>query len=129
MEKLNACSLVRLLMVVFTLFSMELLADPAGVWARDSDDWVNAPIIDAAYDGNWQKVIKLAKEDRRNLDETDFEQTSVLHLAAQRSGDSVIRVLLHLGADKNAKDIAGRRPYDYACENGKVSKAVRNMLR
>jgi ankyrin repeat protein len=43
---------------------------------------------------------------------------SYLHEAAAECDTSVVKLLLQYGADKNAKNDAGERPYDVAVKNG-----------
>ena len=102
-------------------------------WADEAQEMVDSapPILQAAYEGNWKKVIAIAKKDPRTLKDTDDMGTTVLHEAARLASDAVVVDLLKLGADKNAKDFTGQptRPYDYAQRNKKLSAKVRNMLR
>lgn len=98
-------------------------------YVTDSEMFESRPIIKAADDHNWKKVINIAKKEPASIYETDYEQLSVLHLAANSANDAVIVELLKLGADKNAKDISMRRPYDYAVENKKISPKVLKMLK
>jgi ankyrin repeat protein len=44
--------------------------------------------------------------------------TTYLHEAAAECDIAVVKLLLQYGADKNAKDDAGERPYDIAVKNG-----------
>lgn len=122
---------VTILVIFFLVFSFcsQALAQDSEEYGPDSDNYINHPIIDAAYDHNWKKVISIAKKELASIYETDYEQLSVLHLAANSSNDAVIVELLKLGADKNAKDISMRRPYDYAVENKKISPKVLKMLK
>lgn len=105
----------------------EALADEAQEMAE------RAPaIMQAAYGGEWQKVISMAKKDRRQLKEKDDMGWTVLHQAASKGNDAVVIELLKLGADKNARDSTGRygdRPYDIAKNNKKISPKVLNMLK
>lgn len=119
--------LASLFLVLSTL--THTLAQDTEEYGPDSENYENAPIIDAAYDDNWGKVIAIAKKDKSSLYETDFEQVGVLAMAARKADDAVIITLLKLGADKNAKDISMRRPYDYAVENKKISPNVLKMLK
>lgn len=96
--------------------------------SADADDDV-PPIVSAAYDDNWKKVIAMAKKDRYAVNASDNEGVSILHMAAGNTKDDIVVMLLKLGADKNARDINQRRPYDYALENKKLSNKVRDMLK
>lgn len=122
---------VTILVIFFLVFSFcsQALAQDSEEYGPDSDNYINHPIIDAAYDDNWNKVIAIAKKDKNALYETDFEQAGVLAMAAMHANDAVVIALLKLGADKNAKDISMRRPYDYARENKKISPKVLKMLK
>ena len=103
------------------------------VWADEVQEMVErAPaILQAAYEGNWKRVIAIAQKKPRTLRDVDDMGTTVLHEAARIASDAVVLELLKLGADKNAKDYTGQqtRPYDYAQRNKKLSTKVRNMLR
>lgn len=128
---------------VFLVFVLQCLLLPCGIgnsrisatsaWADEAQEMVDSapPILQAAYEGNWKKVIAIAKKDPRTLKDTDDMGTTVLHEAARLASDSVVMELLKLGADKNAKDYTSQqtRPYDYAQRNKKLSAKVRNMLR
>lgn len=120
-----------ILVIFFLVLSTftHALAQDTDEYRPDSEDYQNAPIIDAAYEDNWSKVIAIAKKDQYSLNETDFEQVGVLALAAASANDAVVITLLKLGADKNAKDISMRRPYDYAVGNKKISPKVLKMLK
>ena len=102
-------------------------------WADEAQEMAErAPaILQAAYEGNWKKVIAIAQKNPRTLKNVDDMGTTVLHEAARLASDSVVVELLKLGADKNAKDYTSQqtRPYDYAQRNKKLSAKVRNMLR
>lgn len=89
------------------------------------------PILQAAYDNDWQKVISIAQKNRSALKDVDDLGNTALHIAAQRADDATILKLLKLGADKNAKDRTSEqtRPYYYAQRNKNLSAKVRNMLR
>lgn len=103
------------------------------VLADESQEMVErAPLIlQAAYEGNWQKVINIAKKNRNSLKDVDDMGNTVLHQAAAHAQDAIVIELLKLGADKNAKNNTSQqtRPYDYAQRNKKLSTNVRNMLR
>ena len=128
---------------VFLVFVLQCLLLPCGIgnsrisatsaWADEAQEMVDSapPILQAAYEGNWKKVIAIAKKDPRTLKDTDDMGTTVLHEAARLASDSVVMELLKLGADKNTKDYTSQqtRPYDYAQRNKKLSAKVRNMLR
>lgn len=128
---------------VFLAFVLQCLFIPCGTgnsplsatsaWADEAQEMVDSapPILQAAYEGNWKKVIAIAKKDPRTLKDTDDMGTTVLHKAARLASDAVVVDLLKLGADKNAKDYTSQqtRPYDYAQRNKKLSAKVRNMLR
>lgn len=120
-----------ILAIFFLVFSpcAQALAQDSEEYGTDSENFITHPIIDAASDGNWNKVIAIAKKDKNALGETDFEQVGVLARAAMHANDAVVIALLKLGADKNAKDISTRRPYDYAKENKKISPKVLKMLK
>lgn len=131
------------LKVLFLVFVLQCLLVPCGTgnspvsvtsaWADEAQEMVDSapPILQAAYEGNWKKVIAIAKKDPRTLKDTDDMGTTVLHVAVRWASDSVVMELLKLGADKNAKDFTSQqtRPYDYAQRNKKLSAKVRNMLR
>lgn len=131
------------LKVAFLTFVLQCLLIPCGIensplsvsnaWADESQEMAeSAPVIlQVARDGNWKKVIAIAKKNPRTLKDTDDMGTTVLHEAARFASDSVVIDLLKLGADKNAKDYTSQqtRPYDYAQRNKKLSAKVRNMLR
>lgn len=128
---------------LFLVFVLQCLLVPCGTgnsplsatsaWADEAQEMVDSapPILQAAYEGNWKKVIAIAKKDPRTLKDTDDMGTTALHVAARWASDSVVMELLKRGADKNAKDFTGQqtRPYDYAQRNKKLSTKVRNMLR
>lgn len=89
-------------------------------------------IMQAAYEGDWQKVISMAKRDKNRLKDKDDLGWTVLHQAASKGNDKVVIELLKLGADKNARDNTGRngdRPYDIGKNNNKLSQKVLNMLK
>lgn len=131
------------LKVLFLVFVLQCLLVPCGTgdsqvsvtsaWADEAQEIVDSapPILQAAYEGNWKKVIAIAQKDPRTLKDTDDMGTTVLHEAARLASDAVVVDLLNLGADKNAKDFTSQqtRPYDYAQRNKKLSAKVRNMLR
>lgn len=103
-------------------------------WADEAQEMAErAPaIMQAAYGGEWQKVISMAKKDRNQLKEKDDMGWTVLHQAASQGNDTVVIELLKLGADKNARDSTGRygdRPYDIAKNNKRISPKVLNMLK
>ena len=105
----------------------------ADVWADEAQEMAErAPLIlQAAYEGDWQKVIAIAKKNPDRLKDVDDLGCTVLHEAAARASDAVVIELLKLGADKNAKNYTSQkdRPYDYAQWNKNISTKVRNMLR
>jgi len=131
------------LKALFLVLVLQCLLVPCGIgdspvsatsaWADEAQEMVDSapPILQAAYEGNWKKVIAIAKKDPRTLKDTDDMGTTALHVAARWASDSVVMELLKLGADKNAKDYTSQqtRPYDYAQRNKKLSAKVRNMLR
>lgn len=131
------------LKALFLVLVLQCLLVPCGIgdspvsatsaWADEAQEMVDSapPILQAAYEGNWKKVIAIAKKDPRTLKDTDDMGTTALHVAARWASDSVVMELLKLGADKNAKDFTSQqtRPYDYARRNKKLSAKVRNMLR
>ena len=131
------------LKALFLVLVLQCLLVPCGIgdspvsatsaWADEAQEMVDSapPILQAAYEGNWKKVIAIAKKDPRTLKDTDDKGTTALHVAARWASDSVVMELLKLGADKNAKDFTSQqtRPYDYARRNKKLSAKVRNMLR
>ena len=131
------------LKALFLVLVLQCLLVPCGIgdspvsatsaWADEAQEMVDSapPILQAAYEGNWKKVIAIAKKDPRTLKDTDDMGTTALHVAARWASDSVVMELLKLGADKNAKDFTSQqtRPYDYAQRNKKLSAKVRNMLR
>lgn len=125
---MRAVTILAIFFIIFSLCS-QALAQDSEEYGPDSDNYINHPIIDAAYDHNWKKVIEIARKDKNALYETDFEQGGVLAMAAMHANDAVVIALLKLGADKNAKDISMRRPYDYAVENKKISQKVLKMLK
>lgn len=98
-------------------------------FVKAEDDIEFSPIVDAAMDENWNKVISIAQKDKSAITDTDNEGVSILHLAAGSANDKVVIKLLKLGADKNVKDINNRRPYDWAMDNNKLSMKVKNMLK
>lgn len=128
---------------VFLAFVLQCLLAPCGIgdspvsatsaWADEAQEMVDSapPILQAAYENDWKKVIAIAKKDPRSLKDTDDMGTTALHVAARWASDSVVMELLKLGADKNAKDYTSQqtRPYYYAQQNKKLSAKVRNMLR
>ena len=128
---------------VFLAFVLQCLFIPCGIengpisvskaWADEAQEMVDSapPILQAAYDGNWKKVIAIAKKNPRTLRDADDRGTTALHEAARSASDPVVMDLLKLGADKNAKNYTSQqtRPYDYAQRNKKLSAKVRNMLR
>lgn len=128
---------------VFLMLVLQCLLVPCGTgnsplsatsaWADEAQEMVDSapPILQAAYEGNWKKVIAIAKKNPRALRDVDDMGTTVLHEAARLASDAVVMELLKLGADKNAKDYTSQqtRPYDYAQRNKKLSTKVRNMLR
>lgn len=131
------------LKVLFLVFVLQCLLVPCetgnspvsvtSAWADEAQEMVDSapPILQAAYEGNWKKVIAIAKKDPRTLKDTDDMGTTALHVAARWASDSAVMELLNLGADKNAKDYTSQqtRPYYYAQQNKKLSAKVRNMLR
>lgn len=88
------------------------------------------PIIQAAIEGNWNKVYAMAKKDKRLLNSADDLGNTVLHEAASQGNNEAIMELLRLGANKNAIDhtSARSRPYDIAKHNKKISDKVLKML-
>ena len=111
---------------MYSVFISEVKADEI------QDMIENAPpILQAAYDNEWRKVISIAKKNRAALKDVDDLGNTVLHIAAQRADDATILELLKLGADKNAKDRTSdqTRPYYYAQRNKNLSAKVRKMLR
>lgn len=88
------------------------------------------PIMQAAYEGDWNKVYAIAKKDKKQLYSTDDLGNTVLHEAASQGNNEAIMKLLQLGANKNAKDrtSARARPYDIAKHNKKISDKVLKML-
>ncbi|MDM8216398.1 ankyrin repeat domain-containing protein [Desulfovibrio piger] len=100
--------------------------------ADEAQDMIESapPILQAAYDNDWKRVISIAKKNRNTLKDVDELGNTVLHIAAQRASDATIIELLKLGADKNAKDHTSdqTRPYYYAQRNKNLSAKVRNML-
>lgn len=125
---MRAVTILAIFFIIFSLYS-QALAQDSEEYGPDSDNYINHPIIDAAYNHNWKKVIEIARKDKNALYETDFEQVGVLAMAAMHANDAVVIALLKLGADKNAKDISMRRPNDYAVENKKISPKVLKMLK
>lgn len=125
---MRAVTILAIFFLVFSLCS-QALAQDSEEYGPDSDNYINHPIIDAASDDNWNKVIAIARKDKNALYETNFEQVGVLARAAMHANNAVVISLLKLGADKNAKDISMRRPYDYARENKKISQKVLKMLK
>jgi hypothetical protein len=131
------------LKALFLVLVLQCLLVPCGIgdspvsatsaWADEAQEMVDSapPILQAAYEGNWKKVIAIAKKDPRTLKDTDDMGTTAFIVAARWASDSVVMELLKLGADKNAKDFTSQqtRPYDYARRNKKLSAKVRNMLR
>ena len=103
------------------------------IYADEAQEMIeNAPpIIKAAYDQDWKKVIKIAKSNKKNLRDVDDMGNTVLHIAAETAGDDVIITLLNLGADKNTKTslYPPQRPYDCAKYNKKISNKVRKLLK
>ena len=128
---------------IFLTFVLQCLLIPCGIengslsvsnaWADEAQEMVDSapPILQAAYEGNWKKVIAIAQKNPRTLRDADDMGTTALHEAARSASDPVVMDLLKLGADKNAKDYTSQqtRPYDYAQRNKKLSTKVRNMLR
>lgn len=88
------------------------------------------PIMQAAFEGDWNKVYAIAKKDKSQLNSTDDLGNTVLHEAASQGNNEAIMELLRLGANKNAKDrtSARSRPYDIAKHNKKISDKVLKML-
>lgn len=125
---MRALSILAIIFFVFSTYTQSVAQDTEE-YGPDSENYENAPIIDAASEDNWSKVIAIAKKDKNSLYETNFEQVGVLAMAAISADDAVVITLLKLGADKNAKDISMRRPYDYAVENKKISPKVLKMLK
>lgn len=131
------------LKALFLVLVLQCLLVPCGIgdssvsatsaWADEAQEMVDSapPILQAAYESDWKKVIAIAKKDPRSLKDTDDMGTTALHVAARWASDSVVMELLNLGADKNAKDYTSQqtRPYYYAQQNKKLSAKVRNMLR
>lgn len=98
--------------------------------AQDAID--NAPpIMQAAYERDWKKVIAIAKKNRKALREKDDLGLTILHEAAHYAPDAVVVELIRLGADKNIKESSSpfRYPYDYAKENASLTSTTRDMLK
>ncbi|KAI8648686.1 Espin [Fusarium keratoplasticum] len=84
----------------------------------------NTPLLWASYKGHMRVVEYLWEDTNQKLRDNDGR--TALHLAATAGMEEVVRWLIDMGADKEAKNRAGKTPLYYAARNG--HEAVVGML-
>lgn len=77
---------------------------------------VEAPLVDAAKNGQWNRVDDLATE--ANVDQTAGDHSTALHWAVYHDNQNIAKRLIELGADVSAENIYESRPIVLACRNG-----------
>lgn len=83
----------------------------------------NRPLGSAVAGGNTE-VVRLLAEGGAVLDARDGSGLTALHLAADGKLHEISTVLLKAGADRHAKDKAGRTPADIALKAGDEAGAA-----
>ncbi|KAH8051730.1 protein kinase [Aureococcus anophagefferens] len=71
-------------------------------------------LISAAAAGNVQEVAELLDDGAADVDSTDYDRRTALHVAASEGHVVVVRLLVHSGADPNARDRWGNGPLEGA---------------
>ncbi len=82
-----------------------------------------AAILQAVRDGDVLVVRRLLSDDPRLIHATDEHLKTLLHWAAEHDRHDVAEVLLHAGADLEAKTSWGATPLDWAATMGSTKVA------
>jgi len=94
-----------------------LLAQGSDPKALNSIGW--SPVSCASKAGDLESLSSiLSSADNMNIDSSDNNNTTSLHLAAKDGHDKVIEYLLGKGADITVKDYKDRNPLEMAIEKG-----------
>ena len=81
-------------------------------------------LISAAAAGNVQEVAELLDDGAADVDSTDYDRRTALHVAASEGHVVVVRLLVHSGADPNARDRWGNGPLEGAEPGSKCERAL-----
>ncbi|EKX38332.1 hypothetical protein GUITHDRAFT_54093, partial [Guillardia theta CCMP2712] len=62
-------------------------------------------------------TVKMLIRQGADLNETDYDKRTVLHMACAEGNYKIVEMLLNYGADKNCKDRWGNTPLQEAINN------------
>ncbi|XP_072229854.1 poly [ADP-ribose] polymerase tankyrase-2-like [Leuresthes tenuis] len=96
--------------------SLQEILQAEGVLIADSE--VDRQLLEASKTGDLEAVKKLCSAQNVNCRDVEGRQSTPLHFAAGYNRLSVVRFLLHHGADVHAKDKGGLVPLHNACSYG-----------
>ncbi|ETN82010.1 hypothetical protein NECAME_08217 [Necator americanus] len=92
----------------------------AGVDWHDEMDIPKMELLNAAYEGNINKVGELLRMGV-NIDSCDDDHVTALQIAAFNGNNSMVTYLLDEGADLEACNQVGMTPFHHACREGKMT--------
>lgn len=76
-----------------------------------------SPLIDAVLNDDFSEVKDLIRNDQADTKVFDSLGRSVVHLAASRGNETILKYLIEVGAEPDLGDNVQRTPLFYACES------------
>ena len=92
----------------------------AGAGFGVTDNYGDTCLTIAAYRGHTETVRYLVGLKEVEVDHTDDDRCTALHLAADKNHADVVQVLIDAGADIEARDNTGYSPLHFACRSGSL---------
>lgn len=87
----------------------------------DDRDVPKQDLLEAAFNGDMEKIDSLIRDKRVHIDSVDDDHVTALHIAAAMGNNKLVVRLLDHGANINAVNQLGMTAYHYAAREGKLA--------